>query len=75
MEGPKHNVDIQKIFIMLHVFQEFPRGKTQVFYLTTSCGLGRLSTLKVWHDGLSGGSSNAWYLSKITVEDLEDKRQ
>lgn len=78
------NIGRQFIFIVylsknsLYVFvklQEIPRAKTQVFYLTTACCLGKLNTIRIWHDGIQGGTRNAWYLSKITVEDLDNQRK
>ncbi|XP_022107070.1 polycystic kidney disease protein 1-like 2 isoform X2 [Acanthaster planci] len=48
------------------------RSSVDSFLLTTRESLGILRSVRLWHD--NGGSSPAWYLSRILVHDLETDR-
>jgi len=47
----------------------FQRGSRDVFVVATDRSLGRLGLLTVWHDNT--GTSPGWYLSRISVRDLQ----
>ncbi|XP_053722204.1 polycystic kidney disease protein 1-like 2 [Synchiropus splendidus] len=47
----------------------FERGGEDMFLLTTHFSLGDLQGIRLWHD--NSGSHPAWYVNKVTVQDLE----
>jgi len=47
----------------------FQRGSRDVFVVASDRSLGRVSRLVVWHDNT--GAAPGWYLSTITVRDLQ----
>lgn len=47
----------------------FQRGSRDVFVVASDLSLGRVSRLVVWHDNV--GTAPSWYLSRITVRDLQ----
>ncbi|XP_047736408.1 polycystic kidney disease protein 1-like 2 [Hyalella azteca] len=48
---------------------------SQVRYVvTTERPLGRLQTLRVWHDNSGKGDDASWFLERITVSDLQTGR-
>uniref|UniRef100_A0AAZ3QXC4 Polycystic kidney disease 1 like 2a n=1 Tax=Oncorhynchus tshawytscha TaxID=74940 RepID=A0AAZ3QXC4_ONCTS len=47
----------------------FERGAVDTFLLTTPFSLGELQSIRLWHD--NSGGHPAWYINKVTVQDLE----
>ncbi|XP_033504613.2 polycystin-1-like protein 2 [Epinephelus lanceolatus] len=47
----------------------FERGGVDMFLLTTHFSLGDLQSIRLWHD--NSGAHPAWYVNKVTVQDLE----
>ncbi|XP_014030757.1 polycystic kidney disease protein 1-like 2 [Salmo salar] len=47
----------------------FERGAVDTFVLTTPFSLGELQSIRLWHD--NSGGHPAWYVNKVTVQDLE----
>ncbi|XP_014843096.1 PREDICTED: polycystic kidney disease protein 1-like 2 isoform X1 [Poecilia mexicana] len=47
----------------------FERGGVDMFLLTTHFSLGDLQSIRLWHD--NSGDHPAWYVNKVTVQDLE----
>ncbi|KAK5935294.1 hypothetical protein CgunFtcFv8_020669 [Champsocephalus gunnari] len=48
----------------------FERGGGDMFLLTTHFSLGDLQSIRLWHD--NSGAHPAWYVNKVTVQDLEN---
>ncbi|XP_017212723.2 polycystin-1-like protein 2 isoform X1 [Danio rerio] len=48
----------------------FERGGLDLFLLTTPFSLGELQSIRLWHD--NSGYYPAWYVNKVTVQDLEN---
>ncbi|GAB1601804.1 location of vulva defective 1-like [Argonauta hians] len=48
--------------------QNFKSGTMSGFIIQTSCHLGHLQSLKIWHD--CEGNSPNWFLSNIEIKDL-----
>nr|XP_054588101.1 polycystic kidney disease protein 1-like 2 isoform X1 [Nothobranchius furzeri] len=48
----------------------FERGGVDMFLLTTHFSLGDLQSIRLWHD--NSGKHPAWYLNKVTVQDVEN---
>ena len=51
--------------------QPLSRGSVLSYILTTSCDLGQLKVLRLWHDDSGEGEDASWYLSRVAVEDLK----
>nr|XP_046201462.1 polycystic kidney disease protein 1-like 2 [Oncorhynchus gorbuscha] len=47
----------------------FERGAVDTYLLTTPFSLGELQSIRLWHD--NSGGHPAWYINKVTVQDLE----
>nr|XP_057945528.1 polycystin-1-like protein 2 isoform X3 [Doryrhamphus excisus] len=58
---PHHLTDLAKPL--------FERGAEDIFLLTTHFSLGELQGIRLWHD--NSGSHPAWYVNKVTVQDLD----
>lgn len=55
--------------------QMFPRASVRHFLMTTKEELGSLTYMRLWHDN-SGKSEHAnWFLDKVTIEDLKNKKR
>lgn len=53
-------------------FKTLYRGSINTFLLTTKNDLGDIHSIRVWHD--NSGEAPSWYLSRIKVENLFNKR-
>ncbi|GAB1299700.1 Polycystic kidney disease and receptor for egg jelly-related protein [Apodemus speciosus] len=53
-------------------FKTLYRGNINTFLLTTKSDLGDIHSIRVWHD--NSGRTPSWYLSRIKVENLFNKR-
>ncbi|XP_054473206.1 polycystic kidney disease protein 1-like 2 [Anoplopoma fimbria] len=58
---PHHLIDPEK--------PVFERGGSDMFLLTTHFSLGDVQSIRLWHD--NSGAHPAWYVNKVTVQDLE----
>ncbi|CAL8240515.1 unnamed protein product [Merluccius merluccius] len=51
----------------------FERGGVDLFLLTTPVSLGRLQTVRLWHN--NAGSDPGWYVNKVVVKDLQTEQK
>lgn len=49
--------------------QNFKKGETNAFMLTSPFRLGTVTSLRVWHDSFGDVKHRDWYLSKIVLFD------
>ncbi|XP_071797300.1 polycystin-1-like [Asterias amurensis] len=53
----------------------FERGSVCHFLMSVARPLGNLSHIKVWHDNTGSGESASWYLSQVSITDLQTRQQ
>jgi len=53
--------------------QNFGRGSISSFLMKCPEDLGTPMSFKIWHDN-TGGSEAGWYLGKVVLVDLQQKR-
>jgi len=53
--------------------QNFGRGEISSFLMKAPEQIGTPLSLQIWHDN-SGGNEAGWYLGKVVLVDLQQKR-
>ena len=49
--------------------EKFSVGSIKYFLLTVPSSLGKLKSIRIWHN--NGGSSPSWYLSRLMIHDIQ----
>lgn len=49
--------------------EKFSAGSIRYFLLTVPSSLGKLKSIRIWHD--NGGSSPSWYLLRLMIHDIQ----
>ncbi|KAL3876145.1 hypothetical protein ACJMK2_034017, partial [Sinanodonta woodiana] len=71
LAGDRMNTGLRELYD--GVRNEFSTGSVMNFLLSTPNHLGQLDYLRIWHDNSGGGSSDSWYLNKISIHDIQRK--
>ncbi|KAK3599288.1 hypothetical protein CHS0354_028644 [Potamilus streckersoni] len=71
LSGDIMNTDVRELYD--GVRNEFSTGSVMNFLLSTPNHLGQIEHLRIWHDNSGGSRYNSWYLSKISVHDIQRK--
>jgi len=59
--------------VRAHCVQNFGRGEISSFLMKAPEEIGVPLSLQLWHDN-SGGDAASWYLGKVVLIDLQQKR-
>jgi len=61
------------LFLVLSRMQNFGRGEISSFLMKAPDEIGIPVSLQIWHDN-SGGNAAGWYLGKVVLIDMQQKR-
>jgi len=61
------------VHVACQLVQNFGRGEISSFLMKAPEEIGVPLSLQIWHDN-SGGNAAGWYLGKVVLIDLQQKR-